>query len=111
MRDITCGVPQGSVLGPLLFIIYVNDLPRCLKQSQAIQFADDTTIYMSGKNKTLLYNRMNEELLILTDWFYANKLSLNTSKTNYMLFTRTVQTVDDPVIEISNEIIKKIIMC
>ena len=87
--SITCGVPQGSVLGPLLFIIYVNDLSSCLDNTHAIQFADDTTVYIRGNNIPSLYVRMNADLCELTDWFYSNKLSLNVSKTNYMLFTKS----------------------
>ena len=71
-RDVTCGVPQGSVLGPLLFIIYTNDLPKSLSHSKSILFADDTTIYSTSQNP---------------DWFCANKLSLNAQKTNFMVFS------------------------
>ena len=53
---ITCGVPQGSVLGPLLFLVYINDIPNCLKYSKSIVFADDTTIFASCKNMNTLYN-------------------------------------------------------
>jgi hypothetical protein len=64
-----CGVPQGSVLGPLLFIIYTNDLPGCLNLTKSILFADDTTVYLSSKNISYLYTAMNNEFLKLTDWF------------------------------------------
>ena len=86
-KQITCGVPQGSVLGPLLFIIYTNDLPNCLTYTHAILFADDTTIYTNSNNLKTLYDHINFDLNALDLWFKTNKLSLNVSKTNYMLFT------------------------
>ena len=84
--DITCGVPQKSVLGPLLFIVYTNDLPDCIEGAETILFADDTTICQSSDNIELLYHSMNDNLDRLTDWFKANKLSLNINKSNYMIF-------------------------
>ena len=72
----------GSVLGPLLFIIYSNDLPHNLTKAKAILFADDTTIFYSSKSMSDIYETMNNELKILSDWFRANKLSVNASKTN-----------------------------
>ena len=84
--DITYGVPQGSVLGPLLFIIYSNDIPNSLKNCKCILFADDTTVYVSGHRKSNLFADMKEDLENLIEWFRANKLSLNILKTNYVLF-------------------------
>ncbi len=84
---IDCGVPQGSVLGPLLFILYTNDLHSCLESSKGILFADDTTIYITGPNRNQLFSNMKNDIASLIEWFQANKLSLNLSKTNYMLFT------------------------
>ena len=107
VETIKCGVPQGSVLGPLLFIIYTNDLPGCLNLTKSILFADDTTIYLSSNNISYLYTTMNGELLKLTDWFRANKLSLNISKTNYILFTyqnrQVVTNIDLQLSDISIE--------
>jgi len=67
-------VPQGSVLGPLLFIIYTNDQHRNLKTVETILFADDTMIFQSSNNTKMLYKCMNEELKILEDWFKAKKV-------------------------------------
>ena len=85
-KTITCGVPQGSILGPLLFIIYTNDLPNCLHKSHPILFADDTTVYLHDKLITRSISILNQELQSLSDWFKTNKLSLNVKKTNYMIF-------------------------
>ncbi len=86
-RRLTYGVPQGSVLGPLLFITYINDLPSCLKNAKSILFADDTTIYCESDNIKTLYKNMNMNLEILNDWLQANKLSLNIMKTKCMIFS------------------------
>ena len=77
------GVPEGSILGPLLFILYTDYLPLCLNKSKSILFADDTTVYMSGKLINDLHRNMNKELEVLAEWFHANKLSLNVSKTKH----------------------------
>lgn len=87
MRKVTCGVPQGSVLGPLLFIIYTNDLPESIS-GRSILFADDTTVYASSSSLTELCLHINSDLNSLTDWFCANKLSLNVGKTNYVIFSK-----------------------
>ena len=84
--NINCGIPQGSILGPLLFIIYVNDLPLSLQHSKCILFADDTTIYASGHDITSLVTSINTDLLNVSEWFRANKLAANASKTSCIIF-------------------------
>lgn len=74
------------MIGPLLFILYTNDLPNSLKHSKSILFADDTTVYLSANNINNLIDMIKADLTQLADWFYANKLSLNVTKTNFMVF-------------------------
>ena len=84
-KTIECGVPQGSILGPLLFILYVNDIVNTTSLLESILFADDTTLLFSHPNIELQNDLINKELSEICNWFQANKLSVNASKTNYMV--------------------------
>ena len=81
------GTPQGSCLGPLLFIIFCNDLNIHLTYLSCIQFADDTTLYGSSKSLRLLQCEIEHDLAVITDWFRANKLTLNADKTICIIFS------------------------
>ena len=81
-------MPQGSVLGPLLFLIYINDLHSCLKYSKAYHFADDTNVTLSDCSQETLTKGMNHDLRKLSMWLRANKLSLNIEKTELVVFRR-----------------------
>lgn len=88
LSHVNCGVPQGSILGPLLFILYINDIVNCSHILKFILFADDTNLFYSGKDIWQVMQCINAELLKLSEWFRANKLSLNVKKTNFILFGR-----------------------
>ena len=86
LKSITSGVPQGSVLGPLLFLLYINDLPNISDILQFYLFADDTNIYYEADTLEKIEFTMNKELKKLHTWLIVNRLSLNIAKTNFVIF-------------------------
>ena len=85
-QQITCCVPQGSILGPLLFLIYINDLASVSSDLYSILFADDTNVFVTGDNLQSITAKMNDGLNNIVDWLCANRLSLNINKTKFMVF-------------------------
>jgi hypothetical protein len=83
-RSNTCGIPQGSILGPILFILYINDLPNISQELEFILFVDDTNVFYSGGSVKDVNKTINSELVKMSTWFKVNKLSLNVTKTNFM---------------------------
>ena len=86
MQTIKCGVPQGSILGPLLFILYINDLPNASELTDPLLFADDTSIFYSHSNPNCLESVLNDELQNIDIWLKCNRLSVNIEKTHYVIF-------------------------
>ena len=106
--DYTHGTPQGSCLGPLLFLVFCNDLRLNLEYLSCIQFADDTTLYYADKSLDVLKCCLEHDLKIIMDWFRANSLMLNVQKTKYLLFApnnkkKTINLmIDNCIIKPSN---------
>ena len=81
----TCGVPQGSILGPLLFLVYINDMPAAVK-CKLILYADDSALLVAGKNCAIIQQRLSSELESVWEWLIDNKLSLHFGKTESIVF-------------------------
>ena len=104
LRQISCGVPQGSILGPLLFIIYLNDLPSVTSKLKTLIYADDTTLFatLSNTNFKSTEKKINDGLNSISNWLKLNKLSLNIEKSKAMLFHTVNKRVKYPDIYIDN---------
>ena len=92
--SITTGIPHGSVLAPLLFLLCINDLHRSIKHSKTYHFADNTNIIQSNKSLDVISKNLNKDLKSLSQWLKANKLSLNISKTKLIIFHRNTASRD-----------------
>ena len=95
--EINCNVPQGSVLGPLLFLLYINDLNQAIKFCKAHHFADDTNLLYLGKSIKKLNKLVNIDLKNLLYWLNANKISLNVKKTELVIFKSKQKQFDGEI--------------
>ena len=81
-----CGVPQGSNLGPILSLLYINDLTSVSEYCFSVLFADDTNVFITGKDMDTLCHQLNEDLRNVQEWLQCSKLSLNVLKTHFLVF-------------------------
>ena len=95
IQTVEYGVPQRSILGPLLFLIYVNDFPNCITSGESIMYADDTNIFLKHKSYEKLYLEANQQLSNIAKWLNCNKLTPNIKKTFYIVFRRP-KTIPPP---------------
>ena len=100
LNDIVCGVPQGSVLGPLLFLVYINDFNNSSDLLDFHLFADDSNLFYAHKNLRSLEEHLNQQLINIHNWLCVNKLSLNVDKSHFVIF-HPVQKVVDYAINLS----------
>ena len=105
---ISCGVPQGSILGPLLFLLYINDMSKVSDLVEFILFADDTNIFCAEKDLYSLSIMLNNELHKISTWLKANILSINVDKTKFMIFkTRSKQLPHNFELHFDNHLVNQ----
>ena len=110
-QETVLGVPQGSVLGPILFLLFINDLPNVSKLFYTLLFADDATMSLSGRNPSLLIRLANNELHKFYLWCISNRLTVNTLKTFFVLFSSTCHQNLPPLViksHMNYDIIKQV---
>jgi len=100
-NNIDTGVPQGSILGPLLFLIYMNDFSNCCPDTKCFLYADDTSIFLTQSNLPALQHSLDVNIPKIVDWLCSNRLTLNVKKSSYQLYSSRITSDDKLVIDIN----------
>jgi len=108
---VTCGIPEGSVLGPLLFLLYVNDLPYSVTGEKIKLFADDINLFISASSISELEQKANFHIQNINKWLIANKLYLNIEKTCYSIFSPNKSFLSTLSLKINNSVINHVNNC
>lgn len=107
-RVITCGVPQGSILGPLLFLIYINNISHLGLKGDISLYADDTSLFYFGHSIECIIPQVQNDLKILNEWFQMNLLTINVTKTNFVIFAAKNKKVTTNIqLEINNHVLER----
>ena len=111
VRQLKCWVPQGSNRGPILFLLYINDLPNCLESTKANLFANDTNPYCKGFSPYEIENKLDKDIENVHSWLTASKLSLNMKKTEFMIIGsrhRLTTIENSPVLTLGGNNVKRV---
>lgn len=109
---INTGVPQGTILGPLLFILYIDDMLKAIPKHEILSYADDTAVITTGESWNEAEAKMNSSLCVINKWLILNRLSLNIDKTVYMTFGNYCNSVPDQLnIKINDQNINRVEYC
>lgn len=107
IQTISAGVPQGSILGPLLFLIYLNDIVYCTTNSEFVSYADDTSVFISGKSERDIEKKASRALDALDTWTKANCLKINTKKTKIVLYIPKRKVITKPInVSLSHDLVE-----